>query len=55
MARLTFGKLAVGDLYRYIRGGMVFRKVSDGWSVLAGSSDRRPEYETSFTEVYRVR
>ena len=52
--RTTFGKLATGDLYRYIRDGQVFRKVADGRCVLAGSADRRTEYEVRATEVYKI-
>jgi hypothetical protein len=43
---LTFGKLAIGDLYRYWpQGAFVYRKVDNSRCVLAGSADRRAEYE----------
>jgi hypothetical protein len=51
-AATTFGELATGDLYRYIRGGKVFRKVGDDRYVLAGSADKRTEHEMQSTEVY---
>jgi hypothetical protein len=53
---LTFGKLAIGDLFRYwAQGAFVYRKVDAGRCVLAGSADRRAEYEVKSTVVYRVR